>query len=307
MREIDLCAIDMGQTNVRWVIIDNKKEIMRGETGEGVTNVLSVGGLSLFKKNLSKIIEESYANLGKVHFKIISAGVTGISEERIDFSIVSDIFKEFFVGSEIILNSDIYSTYLGNFKYKEGIILHAGTGSFAFGRDKLGKTKRIGGWGYLLGDEGGGYWIGLEGVKAAIKSYEGVFNETILTRSLLTYFKIDSISELKPIIYNENFKTVKIADFAKEVFSASEKRDKIAMQIIKKGGEYMANLILPLVHELNFDIIHVKLVGAIYVNEKLYFDITRDSIRSFLDCLVETGESTSLDGAIWLGEQYLYY
>src|SRR5687768_9453320 len=50
-----------------------------------------------------------------------------------------------------------------------GIALIAGTGSFAFGRDREGQTARCGGWGYLLGDEGSGYSIALTGLRAAAK------------------------------------------------------------------------------------------------------------------------------------------
>ena len=50
----------------------------------------------------------------------------------------------------------------------------------AYGRTASGASLRVGGWGHLLGDEGSGYWIGLEAIKAALKSWAGVIPPTML-------------------------------------------------------------------------------------------------------------------------------
>ena len=54
-----------------------------------------------------------------------------------------------------------------------GILLVAGTGSIALTRDADGEVHRVGGWGALLGDEGSGYWLGLQGLRAAVRALEG--------------------------------------------------------------------------------------------------------------------------------------
>lgn len=51
-----------------------------------------------------------------------------------------------------------------------GIALIAGTGSVAWGMDATGRECRAGGWGYLLGDEGSGYWLGREAVRAVVRA-----------------------------------------------------------------------------------------------------------------------------------------
>ena len=51
-----------------------------------------------------------------------------------------------------------------------GIAVIAGTGSVAWGIDSTGRERRAGGWGYLLGDEGSGYWLGREAVRTVLRA-----------------------------------------------------------------------------------------------------------------------------------------
>ena len=60
------------------------------------------------------------------------------------------------------------------------MVVIAGTGSGAAGRAEDGRTVRVGGHGYLLGDEGGGYWIGREAIRAALRGEDGTGPPTAL-------------------------------------------------------------------------------------------------------------------------------
>ncbi len=66
-----------------------------------------------------------------------------------------------------------------------GIALIAGTGSVAWGTDGAGRTARSGGWGYLLGDEGSGYWIGREAFRHALRQFNQGQQPDMLTKTLL--------------------------------------------------------------------------------------------------------------------------
>lgn len=64
------------------------------------------------------------------------------------------------LAEKVQVMSDIELAHRKIFGGKPGILVLAGTGSIAFGRNKKGKTARAGGWGPKRGDEGSGYWIG---------------------------------------------------------------------------------------------------------------------------------------------------
>ena len=74
---------------------------------------------------------------------------------------------------------------------------------------------RTGGWGYLLGDQGAGFGLGLSGIRAALQALEQTGPETSLKDELLPYFGIRHIQYLKTSVYNANFQHRKIADFSK--------------------------------------------------------------------------------------------
>ncbi|MCG3149496.1 MAG: hypothetical protein PCFJNLEI_02959 [Verrucomicrobiae bacterium] len=71
---------------------------------------------------------------------------------------------------------------------KPGIYVLSGTGSVVVGRNAAGQVARAGGWGHLLGDHGSGYWIGITGLRAAIREFDrhGRAHEPVLRRLGLT-------------------------------------------------------------------------------------------------------------------------
>jgi len=83
-------------------------------------------------------------------------------------------------GATVAVGDDTDAALAGAFRGGPGIVLVAGTGSGAAGRDAAGRAARVGGHGFLLGDEGGGYWIGREAVRAALRAADGTGPSTAL-------------------------------------------------------------------------------------------------------------------------------
>lgn len=100
-RVLDLCAIDAGQTNTRYIVFDKGGETLSDDTDQGITRRM----------------------LGPCSFRVVSAGHTGISKEREEYKVVLAVFTETFKGSKIVLESDIVSSHAANFRGKPGIVL----------------------------------------------------------------------------------------------------------------------------------------------------------------------------------------
>src|SRR6476660_7665456 len=74
--------------------------------------------------------------------------------------------------AQVIIESDAFIASIAAIGVDPGILLIAGTGSIVIGRDKDRAMFRIGGWGPHFGDEGSGFWIGREAVRAALRSID---------------------------------------------------------------------------------------------------------------------------------------
>ena len=92
-------------------------------------------------------------------------------------------------GATVAVGDDTEAALAGAFAGRPGIVVIAGTGSGAAGRDAAGRTVRVGGHGFLLGDEGGGYWIGREAVRAALRAADGTGPVTALSAMVETAFR----------------------------------------------------------------------------------------------------------------------
>ena len=101
------------------------------------------------------------------------------------------------------VGDDAESALLGAFDGAPGIVVIAGTGSAAYGRSAERRSVRVGGHGYLLGDEGGGYWIGNQAVRRALTSLDGTGPTLPGLESLVCkHFAIDAVGETESIVYS---------------------------------------------------------------------------------------------------------
>ncbi len=130
-----------------------------------------------------------------------------------------------------------------------GIALIAGTGSLAWGRTANGTVDRTGGWGYLLGDEGGGYWVALAGLRAAVRSADGRGQPTHLLPRLLDALNRHHPEELIAKVYGAETTRDQLAQLARVVFESAA-TDGVAAEIVTAAAEELARLTATLARKL---------------------------------------------------------
>jgi N-acetylglucosamine kinase-like BadF-type ATPase len=123
----------------------------------------------------------------------------------------------------------------------EGVVVVAGTGSIAYGRDASGRAARAGGWGYLLGDEGGGFWIGRAALMAVVRQFDGRGPVTLLTPMILEHLDLLTPKELIHEIYYRDVHRYTIAGIAGLVQRAMDEHDAIAAEILTRAGGELAS------------------------------------------------------------------
>src|SRR5439155_21403505 len=109
-----------------------------------------------------------------------------------------------------------------------GIVVLAGTGSIAYGADARGRTARSGGYGFLLADEGSGYWLGHQALRAAVRAADGRGPRSLLADLVFESLGVGSVAEMVPVVYEKGLPKFRIAAHAGLVQKASDRGDAVA-------------------------------------------------------------------------------
>nr|BBH95657.1 N-acetylglucosamine kinase [Thermogemmatispora argillosa] len=149
-----------------------------------------------------------------------------------------------------------------------GVVLIAGTGSIALGRDACGRVRRAGGWGYLLGDEGSGYDIGRQALQAAARAADGRGPHTSLLPRILAHWGLERAEDLIGVVYHSQ-ETAAIAQLATCVFAAAREGDPVARRIVGNAAAELALAALVVSHQLEFpeNVVPLALAGSLLVRE----------------------------------------
>ncbi|MEL6459333.1 MAG: BadF/BadG/BcrA/BcrD ATPase family protein [Cyanobacteria bacterium J06621_15] len=227
-------GIDGGGSKTVCVLMNDKREILgRGEAGSA--NYQSVG-IEAAKYSIESAINQAIIKQNNIKINAICLGLAGVGRAK-DIEIIEKIIKEIPVtrnikSENIIISHDALIALVGGIGNDVGIVVAAGTGSIVFGRNHRGETKRVGGWGYILGDEGGAYQIAVAGMKAALKYDDGRGIDTSLLVDFQSYFGLTNIEELIEVVYRSGLGVKEIAGLAPIVDNAAFLGDKVANQII---------------------------------------------------------------------------
>ncbi|MGC8793467.1 MAG: BadF/BadG/BcrA/BcrD ATPase family protein, partial [Bryobacteraceae bacterium] len=172
----------------------------------------------------------------RVRFRVACLGFSGGPEDK------RPLLEAMLAAEQLVVTTDAMIALSGATAGEPGIITIAGTGSIAFGRNAGGRTARAGGWGYVFGDEGGGFDLVRQALRAALRWEEGWGPPTALHRLLLEATASSSANELLHRFYTTEFSRPQIASLAVLVDRAARDRDVVARQILEAAAAQLAGL-----------------------------------------------------------------
>ncbi|OPJ60779.1 N-acetylglucosamine kinase [Clostridium oryzae] len=292
-------GIDGGgtKTHLRIAAMEGESlvECSRGPANINSSNVEEV------KQVLQSIIYEGISTLGLSleECEAICIGTAGAGRPQ-DKKIINEILADIYKGRIIVVN-DAEIALSGGIGKQEGIIVISGTGSICYGKDKNGTFFRSGGWGHIIGDEGSGYDIGVRAIKAALKSYDGRGEKTILESMVLEYLKLNCCEDLVAYIYRSGIGKKEIASLTVVVNEACRKGDNAAKKIFSDCAYELYLSVKAVVERLHFNKAKVYLTtagGSINNIEYLYDQFKKAVLESYPNIEIIKMKKDSAWGAV---------
>lgn len=142
------------------------------------------------------------------------------------------------------LESDTYAALASGTGGGGGIGLIAGTGTVALAHGRGGDDVLVGGWGWLLGDEGGGFWIAVEALKAAARDVDGTGPHTDLTHELPSILGQTDMRDAYNLVTGRKLDRTAIAALATSVVTIAEAGDRIAAAILDSAADHLTELVV---------------------------------------------------------------
>jgi N-acetylglucosamine kinase-like BadF-type ATPase len=153
-----------------------------------------------------------------------------------------DLVRERVRAQRLIVTTDAFIALSGATGGEAGIVVIAGTGSIAVGRNAAGRTARAGGWGYVFGDEGAAFDLVRQALRAALRFEEGWGPPTRLHALLLGETGACSAAELLHRFYTADYPRDRVAALAPLVDRAAQENDAVACALLDKAGQDLATL-----------------------------------------------------------------
>jgi len=275
-----IITLDGGKTRTSCAVLDSKGNVLSHAIGKAVgTSLLSS---PVVESNIRNVVFEALrrSRLNAGDIGIASFTVCDLDTKELKRSIEESIHKMGF-GGEVILEPDYVGAYYVATHGSPGVGIIAGTGSIAYGEDGHGKKARAGGWGWFIGDEGSGIWIGARALNAMARAYDGTGKETSLLVMICKELKIKNCMDLMNIAYKEGTADASLASrVAPLVNRAAAEGDTEAVRILQQAGRELALMTLTVSSKLGLDEGKhiVGCVGSVF-KSNIVLDTFRNLVR----------------------------
>jgi N-acetylglucosamine kinase-like BadF-type ATPase len=226
-------GIDAGATKTVALLGDDDGRIRASARGGGAN--LQVQGMAEVEAVLRAVLEE-LAPAGRP--EALCVGMAGV-DRPLDEARIRAILARLGQTRVRVENDALIALAAGS-PDRKGIVVLSGTGSIAYGIDPQGRTARAGGFGSLLGDEGSGFWLGSEAMRAVVRASDGRGPATLLTALVFEALGISTAAELVPLMYEQHLRRTAIAALAPHVERASADGDGVASEIMRRAAQELA-------------------------------------------------------------------
>lgn len=245
-----LLGVDTGGSRTRCIITDESFSLVG--VGEGGPGNYRVAGTEGARENVAAAIHSALGDADiDVSTRLVGGFGMGTLDTDEDRAVISEFLFEIDCVDEYHVTNDVTTAYYSFTAGGPGVVVIAGTGAMAYGRNAAGESARSSGWGWLFGDEGSGYDAARRGLQAASKAHDGRGEQTILLDAATEHFGLDSFEDVFTDVYDTIDHAKDIASFAKPVAEAAASGDSAATEIVANAGDELADAVDAVVAQLD--------------------------------------------------------
>lgn len=240
-------GIDAGGSKTVCQLGDENGNVLRESRGPGA-NLQSAGELEV-EKVLHDVLSEVLMDEPNPP-AAICLGMAGVDRPN-DAQIVKGILRRICRGTRTLVINDALVALEAGAPGQPGVVLIAGTGSIAYGRDAHGSAARAGGWGHVLGDEGSGFWLGRQAIRAVLRAHDHRGAVTSMAAPICAHFGVSRVQDLVHPVYDGGMKPRAVAAIAPIVGEAADAGDAVAAHIIDVGAAELSGAAVSVATRLN--------------------------------------------------------
>ena len=297
-------GIDGGGTRTTGIVSDELGNVyMHAVTGRSNPNTLEQAE---FEEVMCGLVRELRRQNEAIftQLSICFAGIAGVGESGRDEEVASLLARELPEGTKVIVRNDAFNALYSGTLGGPGIVQIAGTGAVTLGINENGEVARSGGWGYLFDDEGSGFYLGNEGLKAVFRSFDNRGPETTLTDRVTEYFTVQNVPDIIGKVYGKEHPRSVVAPLARIVMEEARADDEVSKGIVENACVEMLHSI-EACHRRLFDEHHptvVVLSGGVFTDAELFVRRFRELARhSIPNATFQSTQVPPVGGAVLAG------
>ena len=264
-----LVALDIGGTKTHAVRYLGDQVVAEARTGSANVQNVSVD-------QARQALREAFTALGDEPVDLVIAGSGGI-DTAADELALSGLIEQFAPKAEVRIVHDTRLILAAGYA-QTGIAVILGTGSAIWGVNSDQRSARYGGWGYLLGDEGAGYWFGREAVRHALDEFNRAEQRSVLTSLLLEHCRCEHPEELIALFHGQTTREY-WAHGASVVFDSIAAGDTAAKEILERAVTYVVTSIGEVAKQLELTG-PIVLGGGLVEHQRIYQQRLRAELGS---------------------------
>lgn len=254
-------GIDGGGTKTTCAVGDESHLLAMATAGP--SNIVRVGEEQA-RQSVQQSVRQACAAAGITPAQVAYTCVGGSGAARPELAAIVRGFLAEILATPIEVVGDMQIALEAAFGEGPGVIVIAGTGSIAFGRDRHGTTARAGGWGFAIGDEGSAHWIGRTAVSAVLRASDITGNVAADSSFAVALYKACSVTSLADLARVAN--SIPPPDFAALFPTVAASNDALAAQVLSSAGRELAQTAAVVIRRLfaNAAAVPVAMIGGVF-------------------------------------------